>query len=679
MPATDARTRRAGRGFRDAARLALSALCAMQLLGCQPRVAQEQVPGWIVSAKFGAPPGTGVRRSALPAGGIASGVPWIVHVRLDPWTPDSKIDPRLARWVSATTGPDSTEVLIEYSDPVAMPRFWFADVALGSTLFADSVALFHGGAMADSITNLRDNWYHQESTRLRGQYSATLLESFWLTRSVVAGIRRSQIRRLASRWDVEGISFADRGGRAPIDCSALPPLINRDALVVDGRALLDSDPMRDLGYSAGRLSLLDTGVMTDHHLLVGPFTNSDPAKSQLVALDCVSKKTCVGPSEGDVDDTDIGPGGHGTTTCGILVADGSMGECLEGLTRARVECHRVYVHDPDSPDDAPVGMLDPAAYKRACQKLLRDANPVAILEVADEQGPEGTLARSAGRLYRAGVAVVAAAGNGYSANSPHSWIGAPGDHPWVIAVGGRLTPHPDETESNQGRAVVGFRRKPDLQVPTATSSAGIDPHAPHGSHETLQNLAGTSGATPYAGAAALMLRQWLIASDPPPSVSQRIDPGQVYAAMLACGDGERDPTGDQEFPLATGAGLLCFPSGGRGWWGKVLVGSTTAYEIPFTLDGPTEKLRAAIWWPDPKPRTIPIIGSQVVLHVDFDLELVAPDGSLNATSRGVNGVFECVHYGPPDPPASGTWKLRVVGRTAGPRARPVYFAIVAGG
>src|SRR5262249_32679302 len=147
--------------------------------------------------------------------------------------------------------------------------------------------------------------------------------------------------------------------------------------------------------------------------------------------------------------------GHGTTVCGILVGDATLGDCLEGVTSALVECRRVYRPDPDAPSNFPKGMIAPRAYKRACEKLLLDRNAIAVLEVAEQQPPGGPLGRPAARLYEAGLAVVAAAGNGYSGFTPAlNWIGSPGSHPWVISVGGAVTNNLS-TEPNQSRGAVG--------------------------------------------------------------------------------------------------------------------------------------------------------------------------------------------------------------------------------
>src|SRR5262249_38367172 len=153
--------------------------------------------------------------------------------------------------------------------------------------------------------------------------------------------------------------------------------------------------------------LLDTGVWTAHQLFQSRIASPLPPGPGLVAFDCVTSSHCTGNDPGD---TDIGQTGHGTTVCGLLIGDATMGDCLEGVTSALVECRRVYKPDPNAPSSLPKGMLDPRAYKRACQKLLLDRNAIAVLEVAEDQAPGGPLGRTAASLYKAGLAVVAAAG-----------------------------------------------------------------------------------------------------------------------------------------------------------------------------------------------------------------------------------------------------------------------------
>jgi len=679
MPPASRGDARAGRRPRGSARLLLgllaAALAAAPLAGCGARedFRDGQAVGWLASARFDAAPGTGTRYVRLRGGGEAAGWPWLPHLRFERRTDESKLSPLLRDWLAARPGDERLEVLVGYADPLAMPAFPVESGPPASDATRDSLALTRCDAIADSLVAVRAPWYGAERARLAADHGATMVDSFWIARAVVARLRARDVLPLARRRDVVSVQFAHRGAPAPDYCDGLGELETRDAVTGDGRALLNSDPLRDAGYGTGRLGLLDTGVWTEHRLLAGPAASTATLGPALQALDCVGAADCSG---GDPMDTDAAQGGHGTVTCGILVGDRSMGDCLEGATRARVVSHRIYTPDPAIPEGAPSkGVVDPTAYMHACERLLRKRPPIAIVEVAESQGPYGTLSSTAARLYRAGLVVIAAAGNGYSEESPDkSWVGSPGDHPWVLSVGARSTREPERTTDSQSRGLVGFRGKPDLQAPSETSSAGVL----EGDEEHLKNLTGTSGATPYAGAAALLLRNRLRATADGPAGADP-DPGQVYAILIACADGRRGsgPAHPPEFPLATGAGLLELPSAGMAWWGKLMVGTSARVDVPLDgLPAAAGRLRVALWWPDPLPASLPWAGGTAIPHADFDLHLVGPDGKVRASSKGIGGVFERLDVSGPAASPAG-WTLRVQGVRVGPGKRPVYLAAVA--
>ncbi len=666
--------RRASRAARPLGGAALAALLALAPPGCDRRgpFTGGQPAGWIASASFEAGPGAPIRLERVPPARASAGWPWLPHLQFERHTAERKLDPRLRRWLGTRAGGEPLEVLIEYVDPVAMPRF---PVEAGDPTVdaaGDSAALVRCAAVADSLTGLRAPWYGVERLRLATNHAATMTDSFWISRAVVARLPAREVRRIARRGDVRHVQFAHRGGPAPAYCDGLPPLAERLAVTGDGRSVLASDVLRDAGYGYGRIGLLDTGVWTGHALLAGPASSTATFGPALQALDCVSEPDCEG---GDGMDTDIGPGGHGTITCGILVGDASMGACLEGVTRARVLSHRVYAPDAEIPEgEEGRGVLDPVAYKHACERLLRRRPPIAVVEVADEQGPYGSLSHTAGRLFAAGVAVIAAAGNGHSAASPgDSWIGSPGDHPWVISVGARDVKEISRTADSQSRGIVGYRTKPDLQAPTETQSAGIGDDG----EKHLTSYSGTSGATPYVAGAALLLRNWMRGPGTGPWAADP-DPGQVYAALLACGGNVRSEKAGslKVFPVAEGAGLVRLPTRGRGYWGKLVLGSHGSATIPLgNLPAGVSMLRVAIWWPDPLPFQFALPSVQVVPHSDFDLEVTRAGTGEVVSSSGVSGVYERVTVKTEG--HSIGWQVRVRSKAVGLSARPVYLAVIA--
>src|SRR5207244_12353726 len=97
---------------------------------------------------------------------------------------------------------------------------------------------------------------------------------------------------------------------------------------------------------------------------------------------------------------------------------------------------------------------------------------------------------------------------------------------------------------------------------------------------------GTSGATPFVGAAALMIRNWMATG------GSTVDPGSVYSMLVLSGSGG---TVDD----AWGAGRLKLPTSGVVWWGSVRVDPSTVTTIDIPVDGlSVGSLEAAIWWPE---------------------------------------------------------------------------------
>lgn len=676
MWTADPQATRSGRGrapaLRPARRWALAALAGFALAGCGRTAppGDVQATGWLFSARLGPGPGAPAEQRQIRGGDAGAGWPWLPHVSIARRSPGARVHPMLTSQLALLPAGDPVEVLVHYDDPVAMPVFPGGDAALAG---ADSLALARCDSIADSLAGVRAGWYAAERQRLAAGYGATLVDSFWITRAVVARLRARDVPRLAARPDVRFVQPAHRGPPAPAYCDEQPAeLAARHAVTGDGRKLINSDPLRDAGHGGGRLALLDTGVWPGHQLLAGAASSTAPLGPALVPLDCVDSWNCSGP---DPKDTDTGTGGHGTIACGILVGDDSMGDCLQGMTRAHVTSHRVYRLVPTEENPSPtVGELDPAAYLHAIEKLLRRRPAVAVLEVADRQGPAGPLSSDAGRLFAAGVAVVAAAGNGYSADAPgESWIAAPGNHPWVIAAGARPAKDPKRTTDSQSRGFVGYRCKPDVQGPTETRSSGIG----EGGDEHLATLSGTSGATPYVGGAALLLHGWMRAQMSG-FTNRTLDPGQVYAALIACGSNRRTAPASQPvlFPVAEGAGMIRLPSSGRGWWGKLRMSSFASVTIPLgSLPPATRRLRAALWWPDPPPFEPPLFGLEFTQHCDFDLELLDPGGNVVAASEGVAGVFERVETRGLG--AAAGMRVRVRANGVGLFSRVVYVAVMA--
>jgi hypothetical protein len=222
------------------------------------------------------------------------------------------------------------------------------------------------------------------------------------------------------------------------------------------------------------------------------------------------------------------------------------------------------------------------------------------------------------------------------------------------------------TYANESRGLALERTKPDVQAPTMTLAAATNGPDCLGLHTA------TSGAAPYAAAVALMLRNWMGAKTTtmPPAP---IDPGQVYAAMIACGSASR-PANGHAYAVDRGAGWLRLPGQGRAWWGKSLVGLLGPANIPITIPAGAgyRKFHAAIWWPDP-PTPMRISPSNVLVsHVEYTLKAGLVPGSLTMSSGGPNSPFESLHLSTLSP-VSGTFKLTITAKAPGFNQLPVYW------
>jgi serine protease AprX len=265
---------------------------------------------------------------------------------------------------------------------------------------------------------------------------------------------------------------------------------------------------------------------------------------------------------------------------------------------------------------------------------------VIVAEMQGEGDHDSAIAQAADAAFDAGAVVIAANGN----NGPNDGtVNCPANARRAIGVGS-FDVQSDKQIVGQSRGPAADGRfKPDIQAPTNTETAS------NASDTARQVFGGTSGATPYAGGAAALLRNWLRGT------SSSIDPGLVYAFLVLCG---QKP---YPFDNISGAGPLRLPADGTVWWGKVSVANQATINIPLAIgSGTANTLDAAIWWPESG------------VHNDIDLLLVDPSGNVRAASTSTNSVFErCRVLGAV---ATGTWRVRIrgTGVPAGPQT--VYWA-----
>jgi hypothetical protein len=205
----------------------------------------------------------------------------------------------------------------------------------------------------------------------------------------------------------------------------------------------------------------------------------------------------------------------------------------------------------------------------------------------------------------------------------------------------------DKTEASQSLGPAsGGRIKPDIQAPTGSETAKMQ-SAGCLRVDLVHTHAGTSGATPYAGAAAALLRNWMKAG------GTDVDPGQVYAGMILAGRHYGDNLNSTE-----GAGLIELPTDGCAWWGTGLVWTGSTWTVPLDLSGlAVDSLEVAIWWPESP--AVDGDGDGVTKHNNVDLFLIDPAGVVAAKSEQGGSVFERATS--PIAGRFGPWSLQIRG------------------
>lgn len=497
----------------------------------------------------------------------------------------------------------------------------------------------------DSILALQSRQVPQsiaDSTMLAG-FDAHVLEHYWLSRSLLVTIRRDSVISLSHHPEVIDIRL-DRGNP--------PPQVNDK--VIHGRDAINTDMYLDLGLGYSWTALLDTGVRTTHCLLcsqaqgivttrlckVADCTQGEcePALSG-VYVGCSSMPKCLA-STGDVDGE-----GHGTSSAAILTGGDYLGPRFRGATQVSLDCFRVFKSD---------NLAHYGPLKKGLQLALARRNKVIAIQV--QENPNGVWYLDADKAYDDGSMVLVAAGN-----NPNWKAADPAKGRKVLAIGTYKVQN-REPESH-AHGVISGRVKPDLLAPTWTETA-----ANTGDFST-HAFSGTSGATPFAAAAALLLHDWITLGQ------TDVDPGQVYAHLILSGNAVGP------FGAATpyGAGRLRLPRMGQSRSGKTAVnGQFPKVEIPVEIrTSDVDTLEAAIWWPE---ESVFAGNLEINTHSDLNLAVIAPPalgllpGSVKAASDGPDGVYERTRVAG-SPLQTGTWKLRIEAKTLRNGPQIVYWAV----
>jgi serine protease AprX len=442
-----------------------------------------------------------------------------------------------------------------------------------------------------------------------------ILEHYWLTNSVAVELSRAEILRLSRDESVAYLQPVVGGESPPQDGNP-----DNDAIVARGH--IRSDPYFNLNLTNPWIGLLDTGVRRTHTMF------NDPDRIAF-CMDCVNGGVnCNQTGNAGFDCTDIWP--HGTASAGILSGNANSGDRFRGVTAIRIDSWRIYATNG----------LDTTATVRAIQRAVAVFDRVLVGELQANESETGTIATAADAAYDAGAIFVSANGN---FGPDAATVRSPAIAHKVLGVGGYMTE--DQSQYvGQGRGPANDGRfKPDIQAPTRSETA-------HGSGDTaLSVYGGTSGATPYAAAAAMLGRNWL-------RQFGSYDNGQTYALMILWG---QNPW---PYDNTVGAGPLRMGTGGNVLWGKVAVVNNATIDIPIAIGARRRVLDGALWWPETASQD----------HNVIDLFLFDPGGTERARGYSWNSVFERARVDGRLTP--GTWRLRIQGYSVKTPAQIVYWA-----
>ncbi|MFG3689621.1 S8 family serine peptidase [Micromonospora sp. NPDC047740] len=501
-----------------------------------------------------------------------------------------KIQPALEELLASGDLTKHAEVVVTYREWLDIPAFPMPEFSEGRASERNKELLDEAQRLIEELRSQRAARYLKQTAVLE-QFGGKTLDTYWLIQGVRAVLPLGAVRELVVSDDVQYIELADGVAEPPADA-------NPDNDTIDARAQIASDPYFNLGQTAGWIGLLDTGVRESHTVFNGP--------DHLAIVDDIS---------GDGDPSD--QCNHGTASAALITGNGNLGANWRGVSAISLDSWDVYGNDC---------LVGGAATVDGFEEAVRWLDKVIVAEIQLNASETSASSTAADNAYASGSVVVAANGN---FGSGAGTVRSPGNAHKALGIGAAdLVSDALMGYSGRGPTADG-RYKPDLVFPTNVETARS------GSDTAMGSFGGTSCATPIAGGAVGLLRNWMRGG------VGSIDAGHVYSHAILGGQTT------WPFDNNTGAGPFRLGTGGHAWWGKVNIAQGTQVDIPITVAAGKTLLEGALWWPESVSR-----------HNDVDLRLVAPDGTVRDLSISGVSVFE--RAGVSDVRAGG-WKLRITG------------------
>lgn len=533
--------------------------------------------------------------------------------------PFSKIHPRLDEFARNRPGHDLVQVVIIFNEDIVVPKIPFLDGSQPRSSDENRARLAAIKSKIDEIKSRRASGYASKIESLNRDFGIEAKQTYWLINGISAEISIAAIRGLSQRPDVVYIQPEQSDDPLPTHGTA-----NH---VSNGRARISSDPFFNLGLTSGYIGLLDSGVRETHSLL------SAPSRIDL-RFDCT-----VGSCDPNGTTTDVI--NHGTSSAAILAGNNNMTYTFRGVTGVMIDSYNVYGN---------VNNLNVNAAVLAFQEAVNWGDRVLVAEMQATEAVTGAIATAADNAFDADRIIVAANGN-FGPNA--ATVRSPALAHKVIGVGAEdVVSTTLESYSGRGPTTDG-RIKPDVLAPTNTLTAS------NAGDIATRVFSGTSGATPYAGGAAMLLSNWLSSNGP--------DAGYTYAMLVAFGNASAV---NEAYNNNRGAGriVLSPPSGASGagiFWGKVNVTPGLQVDISVPVPADRKNIDLAIWWPE----------SAGQAHNNIDLRLLNPSSAIVASSTGTPSIFEKVNQTSTTSLATGTWRVRINGTNVQTSPQTVYWAL----